>query len=114
MGHVTLEGYSGAAEALLAAREAATRGTDEARELITLSRHAVALLGKYRKVFPIGEPRFCLMRGRGLWLDGREGRAAASWRRGLRAARRLGMGGELGLLRAQLQQHDLTSRKSGS
>ncbi len=107
VGHVTLEGYSGAAEALLAAREAATRGTDEARELITLSRHAVALLGKYRKVFPIGEPRFCLMRGRGLWLDGREGRAAASWRRGLRAARRLGMGGELGLLRAQLQQHDL-------
>lgn len=107
VGHVTLEGYSGAAEVLLAAREAAIRGSSPARELMTLSRHAVQQLGKYRKVFPIGEPRYCLMSGRSLWLDGREGRAAATWRRGLAAARRLGMSGDRERLQAALEQHDL-------
>jgi hypothetical protein len=52
---------------------------------------ATGYLGRFARVFPIGEPRARLHRGLLAWTDGRPGPARREWRAALAAAERLGM-----------------------
>jgi hypothetical protein len=52
---------------------------------------AVGHLGRYARVFPIGEPRHRLYRGLLAWTAGRPAAARRDWRAALAAAERLGM-----------------------
>jgi class 3 adenylate cyclase/tetratricopeptide (TPR) repeat protein len=56
-----------------------------------MATQAVGYLGRYARVFPIGEPRARLYRGLVAWTAGRPGPARRSWRASLAAAERLGM-----------------------
>jgi class 3 adenylate cyclase/tetratricopeptide (TPR) repeat protein len=52
---------------------------------------ATGYLGRFARVFPIGEPRARLHQGLLAWTDGRPGPARREWRAALAAAERLGM-----------------------
>jgi hypothetical protein len=56
-----------------------------------MATEAVGHLGRYARVFPIGEPRHRLYRGLLAWTAGRPAAARRDWRAALAAAERLGM-----------------------
>jgi hypothetical protein len=86
IGHSTLEGYSSLVTVALDAwRE--ERSPHWRRAIETCLR----ILGRYRKSFPVGEPRYQLHRGDFRRLSGALGGARRSYRRGEAAASRLGM-----------------------
>jgi hypothetical protein len=95
----TLEGYAGAAEALITLARA---GGDEAADLDRMARGALRRFARFAQVFPIGRARLALLRGRRLAGRGAVGRAAAAWRRGLRWAERCAMPYEAALLHHEL------------
>jgi class 3 adenylate cyclase/tetratricopeptide (TPR) repeat protein len=66
---------------------------------------AVGYLGRYARVFPIGEPRAELHRGLLAWTAGRPAPARRAWRRGLAAAERLGMAYDQALTLDMLGRH---------
>jgi hypothetical protein len=70
-----------------------------------MAAQAVAYLGRYARVFPIGEPRHRLHRGTLAWLAGRPGPARRDWRAALAAADRLGMRYEQALALDLLGRH---------
>jgi hypothetical protein len=70
-----------------------------------MAAEAVGHLGRYARVFPIGEPRFRLYRGLLAWTDGRAGPARRDWRAALAAAERLGMGYDQALALDLLGRH---------
>jgi hypothetical protein len=86
IGHSTLEGYSALViVALDAWRE------ERAPQWQRASRMCLRLLGRYRKSFPVGEPRYRLHRGDYKRLSGAVSAARRSYRRGEAAASSLGM-----------------------
>ena len=98
--HSMLESYSTIAEVIF---DAWSREPDSAgfpRE----ARACVEGLRRYRRFFPIGEPRYRLWRGRYELLRGRSRKAIFNWRRGLRHATRLGMKWDESYLRGELER----------
>jgi tetratricopeptide (TPR) repeat protein len=67
------------------------RGGDETGPWRAMASEAVGHLGRYARVFPIGEPRHRLYRGLLAWSAGRPAAARRDWRAALAAAERLGM-----------------------
>jgi hypothetical protein len=70
-----------------------------------MAAQAVAYLGRYARVFPIGEPRHRLHRGLLAWTAGRPGPARRDWRAALAAAERLCMRYEQALALDMLGRH---------
>ena len=66
---------------------------------------AIGYLGRFARVFPIGEPRARLHRGLLAWVDGRPAAARRDWRAALAAAERLGMRYEQALALDVLGRH---------
>jgi tetratricopeptide (TPR) repeat protein len=101
----TLEGFSGAAEVLLARwRE---HPGDPARR--SEAERACAQLSWYSKVFPIGWPRWYDHFGTCNWLLGRRRQALRCWRASLREATRLGMPLEIATAHLRLGTADDSS-----
>jgi class 3 adenylate cyclase/tetratricopeptide (TPR) repeat protein len=70
-----------------------------------MAEQAVGYLGRYARVFPIGEPRALLYRGLLAWLAGRPAPARRDWRAALAAAERLGMRYDQALVLDMLGRH---------
>jgi hypothetical protein len=70
-----------------------------------MAAQAVAYLGRYARVFPIGEPRAQLYRGLLAWTAGRPAPARRAWRRALAAAERLAMAYDEALVLDMLGRH---------
>jgi hypothetical protein len=70
-----------------------------------MAAQAVGYLGRYARVFPIGEPRHRLQRGLLAWVCGRPGPARRDWWAALAAADRLGMRYEQALALDMLGRH---------
>jgi class 3 adenylate cyclase/tetratricopeptide (TPR) repeat protein len=66
-------------------------GAGDAGPWRAMATQAVGYLGRYARVFPIGEPRARLYRGLLAWTAGRPAPARRQWRAALAAAERLGM-----------------------
>jgi hypothetical protein len=56
-----------------------------------MAARAVGHLGRFARVFPIGRPRYLLLRGHLAWTAGRAAAARRDWRAALAAAERLDM-----------------------
>jgi hypothetical protein len=97
----TLLGSASVAEIRLARWEAAGGGPGSERRVAL---RAVAGLARFARVCRIGRPRAALQRGRALWIGGSRSRAQSVWRRGLAAARALGMPLDAALLGAELER----------
>lgn len=98
-----LVGYSAAAEvfqALLAQNPA-----DSDASLKQQARRAVSSLGRFARVFPLGQPRAWLMRGSLHWLSGKSRLALRAWRRSLALAQRLGLRYDQGLAHLEIGRH---------
>jgi hypothetical protein len=67
------------------------RAAGDAGPWRAMATEAVDHLGRYAKVFTIGEPRHQLYRGLLAWTAGRPAAARRDWRAALAAAERLGM-----------------------
>jgi class 3 adenylate cyclase/tetratricopeptide (TPR) repeat protein len=96
----SLDGYAGAAEALLAIAEISP-SPDAAR----CAAAACAYLRGFARVFAIARPRAALMSGREHWGRGRRRRAVRAWRKALKQAEQLGMPFEIGLAHSALAVH---------
>jgi len=70
-----------------------------------MATQAVGYLGRYARVFPVGEPRARLHRGLLAWTAGRAAAARRDWRAALAAAERLGMRYEQALALGILGRH---------
>jgi class 3 adenylate cyclase/tetratricopeptide (TPR) repeat protein len=70
-----------------------------------MATEAVGHLGRYARVFPIGEPRHRLYRGLLAWTAGRPAAARRDWRAALAAAERLGMRSDQALALDTLGRH---------
>jgi class 3 adenylate cyclase/tetratricopeptide (TPR) repeat protein len=70
-----------------------------------MATQAVGYLGRYARVFPIGEPRALLHRGLVAWLAGRPAAARRDWHDALAAAERLGMRYDRALALDMLGRH---------
>ena len=86
IGQATLEGYSSLVTVALDAWQE-EHSPDWRRAIVTCLR----VLRRYRKGFPVGEPRYHLHTGDFRRLGGALGAARRSYRRGEAAASRLGM-----------------------
>jgi AAA ATPase domain len=86
IGHGTLEGYSALITVALDAW-----GGERSLEWRRAVRHCLRVLRRYRKSFPVGEPRYQLHLGDYHRLSGSIGAARRSYLRGEAAASRLGM-----------------------
>lgn len=103
----TLDGYAGLAEASLAIWERERgAGVDDAM-LGRRARRAVALLGRYARVFPMGQPRYLLAVAELARLQGKPRRAVRILERALQAAEGLGLDYDLGLACAALSGDEL-------
>jgi class 3 adenylate cyclase/tetratricopeptide (TPR) repeat protein len=96
-----LEGYAGVAEVYLDLWEAGDRSSATKQA----AQKACSALRRYAHSFPVGEPRARLLKGRLLYLAGRQRRARAAWRASLAAAERLGMPFEAALAHSALGRH---------
>jgi hypothetical protein len=76
-----------------------------------MAAEAVGHLGRYTRVFPIGEPRFRLYRGLLAWTAGRAAPARRDWRAALAAAERLGMRYDQALALDLLGRHGEPGRR---
>jgi hypothetical protein len=94
IGHSTLEGYSSLLTVALDAWN-----EEHSPQWKHAIRTCLRILGRYRKSFPVGEPRYQLHRGDYRKLSGAIGAARRSYRRGEAAASRLGMPWEAGRCR---------------
>jgi class 3 adenylate cyclase/tetratricopeptide (TPR) repeat protein len=77
-----------------------------------MATEAVGHLGRYAKVFPIGEPRHRLYRGLLAWTAGRPAAARRDWRAALAAAERLGMHLDQALALDALGRHGEPGRRA--
>lgn len=100
IGQSTLEGYSSLAAVALEAWRRDRRSPEWQRGVTDCLR----VLNRYRKGFPIGEPRYRLHRGDYLRAGGSLAAAARSYRRGQVAASRLGMAVDLNRCSQALQE----------
>jgi class 3 adenylate cyclase/tetratricopeptide (TPR) repeat protein len=98
--------YAMTAEVALALwLDARARGEGDAGPWPVMATQAVGYLGRYARVFPIGEPRARLHRGLLAWTAGRAAAARRDWRTALAAAERLGMRYEQALALDILGRH---------
>jgi class 3 adenylate cyclase/tetratricopeptide (TPR) repeat protein len=98
--------YAMTAEVALALwLDARARGEGDAGVWPAMADEAVGCLGRYARVFPIGEPRARLHRGLLAWTAGRAAAARRDWRAALAAAERLGMRYEQALALDVLGRH---------
>jgi hypothetical protein len=81
------------------------RGRGPAADLSDWARKACRQLGRYARIFPIGEPRFRLSQGRYLWLHHKHTKAHQAWQRSLAAANRLSMVHEQGQAHYEIARH---------
>jgi class 3 adenylate cyclase/tetratricopeptide (TPR) repeat protein len=109
MASYSFEGYAGVTDAYLALWE-----TGGGREVRRAAWQAIASLRRIAGVYPIGQPRAWLCRGKAYRLDGRANRARWAWRNALQSAEALAMPFEQGLALLELGRHldrdDPTSR----
>lgn len=103
VGGYAFEGYAGAAEACLAALEAA--GPSERAAIARMARRLCGALNNYGRVFPAFRPRARLWQGLYEWLAGRSSRAQREWLKGLRAAEQWNMPFEQGLAHYEIGRH---------
>jgi class 3 adenylate cyclase/tetratricopeptide (TPR) repeat protein len=98
--------YAMTAEVALALwLDARARGEGDAGPWPVMATQAVGYLGRFARVFPIGEPRARLYRGLLAWTAGRTAAARRDWRAALAAAERLGMRYEQALALDILGRH---------
>jgi hypothetical protein len=84
--------YAMTAEVALALwLDSRARGEGDTGPWRAMAAEAVDCLGRYARVFPIGQPRARLHRGLLAWTSGRLPAARRDWRAALAAAERLGM-----------------------
>ena len=74
-------------------------------DLSDLARKACGQLGRYVRIFPIGEPRFRLSQGLYHWLRQKHARAHQAWQQSLAAANRLSMLNEQGRAHYEIARH---------
>ena len=96
----SLDGYAGAAEALLAIAE-----ISPSPEAARSAASACASLRGFARVFAIARPRAALLSGREHWSRGKGARAIRAWRKALRQAEQLDMPFEIGLAHSALAVH---------
>jgi class 3 adenylate cyclase/tetratricopeptide (TPR) repeat protein len=96
----SLDGYAGAAEALLAIAE-----ISPSPEAGRSAAAACAYLRGFARVFAIARPRAALLSGQEHWGRGRRLRAVRAWRKALEQAEHLGMPFEIGLAHKALAVH---------
>jgi hypothetical protein len=87
------------------------RGEGDAGPWRAMAAEAVGHLGRYARVFPIGQPRALLHRGLVAWTGGRPARARRDWRAALAAAERLDMRYEQALALDMLGRHGEPSQR---
>jgi class 3 adenylate cyclase/tetratricopeptide (TPR) repeat protein len=98
--------YAMTAEVALALwLDSRARGEGDAGPWRAMATQAVGYLGRYARVFPIGEPRARLHHGLLAWTAGRAAAARRDWRAALAAAERLGMRYEQALALDVLGRH---------
>jgi len=98
--------YAMTAEVALALwLDSRARGEGDAGPWRAMATQAVGYLGRYARVFPIGEPRARLHRGLLAWTAGRAAAARRDWRAALAAAEGLGMRYEQALALGILGRH---------
>ena len=98
----SLDGYACLAEVSLALWEAQPHHAAHFEPLVKL---ACKALHRYARVFPAGKSRTWLSQGLYHWLAGRHNKAHKAWRKGLRAAQRLALHYEEGLIRHEIGRH---------
>jgi class 3 adenylate cyclase/tetratricopeptide (TPR) repeat protein len=81
------------------------RGGGPAGPWRAMATQAAGYLGRFARVFPIGEPRARLYRGLLAWTSGRPGPARRDWRAALAAAEALGMRYDQALVLETLGRH---------
>jgi tetratricopeptide (TPR) repeat protein len=84
-----IEAYTRIAQVQLAAWGAAPKHL--AKERRDKARSACSDLAVASRIFPIAVPSYCLHEGTRRWMAGQSRRAVATWKRGLVAARKLGL-----------------------
>jgi len=98
--HALLERYSTMAEVMFDAWSREPDSPEYSRDTLA----CIESLRRYRRFFPIGNPRYRLWRGRYELLRGHGWNAFFHWRRGLRHATRLGMKWDETHLRGELEK----------
>jgi hypothetical protein len=76
-----------------------------------MAARAVGHLGRFARVFPIGRPRYLLLRGHLAWTAGRAAAARRDWRAALAAADRLDMRYDQALALDVLGRHGEPSQR---
>jgi class 3 adenylate cyclase/tetratricopeptide (TPR) repeat protein len=89
------------------------RGVGDAGPWRAMAEQAVGYLGRYARVFPIGEPRALLYRGLLAWIGGRPAAARRRWRGALTTAERLGMRYDQALALDLLGRHGEPGQRPG-
>ena len=96
-----LSGYTRPAEVYLNLLENDPSRTD----LSDLAHKACGQLGRYARIFPIGEPCFRLSQGFYHWLHQKHAKAQQAWQQSLAAANRLSMLNEQGQAHYEIARH---------
>ena len=107
-GFHVLEGYSGIAETYLALLEnAALRGaTADVKSLRVPAMQNIRALGKFGKVFPVGESRTLMWEGLYSQINGQSSKAESKWRASIAAAEKRSMPYDLALAHYQWGRHN--------
>ncbi len=93
-------GYTAPTEVFLTLWE-----TDHNTQYAERAHVAIENLAKYARVFPIGQPRLELFRGRSAWLEGKQGVAQRAWKTSLAHAKQLEMVYDQGLANYEIARH---------
>jgi ATP/maltotriose-dependent transcriptional regulator MalT len=99
--YAAVTGYTAPAEVYLTLWENQPANTEFAQQ----SRLAVQTLGKYARVFPIGQPRLLRYQGWLHSLSGKKDQAHRKWQTGLHRAEQLGMLYDQGILHYEIARH---------
>jgi tetratricopeptide (TPR) repeat protein len=100
IGYVAFGGYMAPAEVFLKVWE-----TSNDKSYAKPARQDLGQLKRYTRRFPIGEPRFLLLRGCYAWLSGNHRRANRLWQQAIKRAQELGMFYEMALARYEIGRH---------
>jgi ATP/maltotriose-dependent transcriptional regulator MalT len=99
--YAAVTGYTAPAEVYLTLWEGQPANNEFARQ----ARLAVQTLGKYARVFPIGQPRLLRYQGWLHWLGGKKDPAHSKWQTGLQHAEQLGMSYDQGIIHYEIARH---------
>ena len=99
--YAAITGYTAPAEVYLTLWENQPANNEFARQ----SKLSIRTLGKYARVFPIGQPRLLRYQGWHHWLTGNKKQALTAWENGLRHAEQFGMLYDQGLTHYEIARH---------